>query len=75
MADAKTVNVLETLDLSGCKQIHGLANLSKCQNLTYINCTGSSITTESMKKFIEASKSKLKLTGSVISKKATKNQK
>ena len=74
MPDAKVSETLDTLDLSGCKQVTSpsLVTLSKCKGLSYINCNGSAIGQDAMKKFIESSPLKLKLTASVICKKASK---
>lgn len=65
MSDAKTAENLRTLDISHSKSISnvGLQHLSRCQNLTKIYCTGTCITSEGMKKFIEQSSEKLKVTG------------
>ena len=49
-----------------------MVSLSKCQNLTYVNCAGSAVNNEAMKKFIESSPHKLKLIASVICKKLSK---
>ena len=74
MPDAKVSETLDTLDVSGCKQVTGTAliTLARCKALSYVNCHGSSIPNDAMKKFIEGSALKLKLTGSVICKRATK---
>jgi len=70
MPDAKLSETLDTLDISGCKQVTGqtLQTLSKCKQLTYVNCSGCpNVGSDSMRKFIEESPLKLKLSsGSII---------
>ena len=55
MPDAKISEILNTLDISGCKQVtnQGLQNMSRCKNLTYVDCTNTQINNEGMRKFLQ----------------------
>jgi hypothetical protein len=56
------------MDVSSCRGVSnaGLAHLSKCKELVYVNCVQTSITTDAMRKFADGSPEKLKVQGSVI---------
>ena len=75
LPDAKLSESLVTLDISGCKQVNnqGLQNLSKCKNLTYVDCTNTQINNEGIRKFIDDSTAKLKVqSGGIICPRASK---
>ena len=58
----KTAESLKSLDVSGCKGVTnaGLAHLVRCQNLVRVNCARTAVTSEGAKKFVEASKHRLR---------------
>ena len=60
----KTAESLKSLDLSGCKAVTnaGLAHLARCQNLVRVNVARTAVTAEGAKKFVEASKHRLRTT-------------
>ena len=69
LPDTKISEILNTVDLSGCKQVNnqGLQNLSKCKTLIYVDCTNTQINNEGLRKFIDESSAKLKVqSGSII---------
>lgn len=68
MAESKTMETLQELDASSCKSITniGLNHLKKCIGLVMVNCTGTSVTMDALKKFAEESPENLKAQGHVI---------
>lgn len=66
LAQLASLETLTHLDISGCKMISNLQHLSKCRSIIHLDCTGTSVPTEGLKKFIEDSDKKLKLQGGLI---------
>ena len=68
MGNTKIMETLQTIEMSGCKQVsnQGLQNLSLCPNLSYVDCSGTRVNNEGLRKFIDASPLKLKLSGTAV---------
>jgi len=67
LAEPTTNTTLEELDISGCKVTDlGLERVAGCSSLVRVDCSGTQITGEATKKFVDNSQHKLKVFGQII---------